>query len=98
VQNNFRALLDILLTAGRPFCAGTHDPELLEWMKDRALQDKSQVDFDFLKGLEDEIKLQMAKEKWRGTGYVPFGQSASCALRRERCLKELQSLGRELVH
>lgn len=23
VQNNFKALLDILLTAGRPFCAGT---------------------------------------------------------------------------
>jgi proline dehydrogenase len=63
VQNNFKALLDIGLTARRPFCAGTQDPELLAWMKDRALQDKSQVEFAFLKGLGDETKHQMAKEK-----------------------------------
>lgn len=61
----------VRLTAGRPFCAGTHGPEHLECVKDRALQDKSQGESGSLKDIGGETNLQMADEDCVVHEYIP---------------------------
>lgn len=96
IQGRFRMLFNTLLNAGRPFCVGTHDPELLEWARERASQDKDLVEFGFLKGLADETKVEMAKQGWKVAEYVPFGASRTAyEARRRKYLRELERLGRQ---
>ena len=56
------------------------------------------IEFGFLRGLADRTKIAMAKEGWLVSEYVPFGEnSAAYVARRQKYLKQLQSLGRSAV-
>ncbi len=95
IQERFRALFEVLLNAGRPFSVGTHDPELLEWMRELASGDMDLVEFGFLRGLADQTKVKMAEQGWKVAEYVPFGESrAAYEARRIKYLHELERLGR----
>ncbi|MDV4344126.1 hypothetical protein HL657_13315 [Methanoculleus sp. YWC-01] len=95
VRERFRTLAAGLLDRGVPFSAGTHDPDLVAWLVERAGE---KVEFGFLMGLADEMKLRLAKEGRAVAEYVPFGgQAAAYVARREAYLAGLAAEGRAPV-
>jgi len=95
IQERFKSLFGDIINAGRPFCVGTHDPQLLDWIIEVASEDKDLVELGFLKGLADETKLDLAGQGWAVAEYLPFGISrVAYEARRGRYLKELGRMGR----
>ncbi|WP_292364420.1 MULTISPECIES: proline dehydrogenase family protein [unclassified Methanoculleus] len=95
VRERFRTLAAELLDRGVPFSAGTHDPDLVAWLVERA---GGTVEFGFLMGLADETKLRLAKEGRAVAEYVPFGDQAKIYVaRREAYLAGLAAAGRAPV-
>jgi proline dehydrogenase len=98
IQKRFRTLVDLLLQCGQHFTIGTHDPELIEWVKVQAVEQKELIEFGFLKGLADETKLELVEDGWAVVEYIPFGHDYKAYVtRRKRYLKELDRLGRHAV-
>lgn len=95
VQGRFRSVAARLITSGRPFSVGTHDPDLVAWLLHVGGASKEQVEFAFLTGLADRTKEQMAEQGWRVREYIPFGRDAGAYVeRRRRYLATLRTLGR----
>jgi proline dehydrogenase len=95
IQERFKFLFIILMDSGNPFSVGTHDPELIEWIKERMENNKNQMEFGFLKGLADETKIELVDEGWFVSEYVPFGsESAAYESRRKKYLNNLEKLGK----
>lgn len=95
IQKKFRESFELLLENDSNFLVGTHDPELIEWIKDRVREKKEKIEFGFLKGLADKTKLTMMEQGWRVSEYVPFGsERRAYERRRRRYLLELEKLGR----
>jgi proline dehydrogenase len=96
IQQRFKKLVRALRTHSVFFSVGTHDPELIEWIKTQTEANRDLVEFGFLRGLADRTKLALAKEGWRVSEYVPFGETrAAYESRRQKYLNELQKLGRK---
>jgi proline dehydrogenase len=95
VQDRFRTLVRRLVETGDPFCVGTHDPEMIDWAKGLDIR-RERIEFGFLMGLADETKIELVRDGWQVSEYVPFGgDTRAYRLRRERYLKILDELGRE---
>jgi proline dehydrogenase len=95
IENSFMKCFAVLLQSGKPFSAGTHDPMLLSWMREKLGQKRDLMEFGFLKGLADETKLRMAGEGFRVAEYIPFGRSdRAYAARREKYLRDLDRMNR----
>jgi proline dehydrogenase len=95
IQKKFRELFEQLLEKNSCFLVGTHDPDLIDWMKDKVRDKKDKVEFGFLKGLAEKTKISMAEQSWKVSEYVPFGSEARAyETRRGRYLIELEKLGR----
>ncbi len=95
IQDKFKELFEFLLDCNTPFFVGTHDPELIEWMKEKASKKKEFIEFGFLKGLADNTKIELAKDGWLISEYIPFGKDKSAyEMRRKHYLQELKKLGR----
>ncbi len=93
IQKRFFSYFKQLLSAGRPFDVGTHDPTLIEQMQ-IATTDRSQVCFGFLKGLADQTKLNLAKSGFGVSEYVPYGANRRAYVaRRQTYLKNLEKAG-----
>jgi proline dehydrogenase len=91
IQDRFKELYEELKDG--PVLVGTHDPDILNWIKKRA--DRVKLEFGFLKGLADKTKLQLSREGWLVSEYLPFGIDAEMyESRRKRYLKELETLKR----
>ena len=56
--------------------AATHDPEIIEWLKDKMRSRKNTIEFGFLKGLADRTKSELSEEGWKVAEYVPYGPGA----------------------
>lgn len=98
IQNKFKYLANLLLDSGKHFTIGTHDPELIEWVKSQAEAQKDLIEFGFLMGLADKTKLELIKDGWAVCEYVPFDvDSKAYVARRLRYLRELAKLRREPV-
>ena len=98
IQERFRTHAETLMNAGIPFCAGTHDPELIDWLKDGMRNRKNHIEFGFLKGLADGAKIEMSREGWKVAEYIPFGPGGKAYYqRREQYLETLSRLGRAPV-
>jgi proline dehydrogenase len=96
VQERFKFLFIIFMDSKRPFSVGTHDPELIEWIKKKMVDRKEQMEFGFLKGLAEETKLQLVEDEWKVSEYIPFGSGKEVyEVRRKRYLKNLEKNGRE---
>ena len=95
IQKRFRSCAEIIGNQGMIFCAGTHDIELINWLKDEYIQSRH-VEFGFLKGLSDETKKARVKDGRMVAEYVPFGgHSESYVTRRLAYLKKLKAIGKE---
>lgn len=98
VQERFKFLFIILMDSKMPFSVGTHDPELIEWIKEKMEDRKDQIEFGFLKGLADETKLQLVEDEWKVSEYVPFGRERTAyETRRKRYLKNLEAAGKATI-
>jgi proline dehydrogenase len=96
IQERF---LDLVEEAHRyevPFHIGTHDPLVLQRIRDLAADRRDRIQFGFLLGLADRTKQEMAAEGWQVSEYIPYGTGAEAYVaRRERYLRELESIGRK---
>jgi proline dehydrogenase len=98
IQERFKFLFIIAMDNPASFGVGTHDPELIEWIKKRTIDKKRQLELGFLKGFGDETKLELVEEGWRVMEYVPFGsESTAYETRRNRYIKELDVAGKNPV-
>jgi proline dehydrogenase len=98
IQERFKFLSIILLDGNAPFSVGTHDPELIKWIKEKSYHKREHFEFGFLMGLADKTKLELVDEGWKVSEYVPFGsEKAAYETRRNRYLKELEAAGRNPV-
>jgi len=98
IQGQFKSIAKHLILSGRHFSIGTHDPELIAWVKSNAVDQKELIEFGFLKGLADNTKLASVKAGWQVAEYVPFGaDSRAYITRREHYLNELKQLSRRVV-
>ncbi|NLI73650.1 MAG: hypothetical protein GX369_02595 [Euryarchaeota archaeon] len=97
IQEAFKDAAEQAIGWDMPFCIGTHDPDLLEWIKNR-IPDRDFLEYAFLKGLADETKETMAFEGWKVSEYVPYGKSKEgYETRRRTYLATLNELGRSPV-
>jgi proline dehydrogenase len=95
VQKQFMKLVEKIFESQNPFSVGTHDPEIIDWVMDRASSNRSLVEFGFLKGLGDQTKTNLVRQGWRVSEYVPFGKSSEAYVtRRLNYLRTLDRLGR----
>ncbi len=95
VQEQFKTLVEISIASGEPFSVGTHDPELITWLKHKIENERYRIEFGFLKGLSDATKLDLAATGWRVAEYVPFGlNKMAYEARRLKYIRKLDDLGR----
>lgn len=94
IEEAFKDAAEQIIGWDVPFCIGTHDPDLLEWAKNR-ISDRDFLGFAFLKGLADETKECMAFEGWKVSEYVPYGRNKEgYETRRRTYMAMLAQLGR----
>ena len=98
IQRRFRRLVEMVLENKHPLLVGTHDPELIQWLRQRIDSNKQLIEFSFLKGLADDTKVSFAQQGWNVLEYIPFGKNVEAyESRRWRFLRELERLGRAPV-
>jgi proline dehydrogenase len=98
IQERFRAIANTTIGRDQPFSAGTHDPELVSWLRERMADHRNQIEFGFLMGLGDQTKLDLVADGWSVTEYVPFGpEETAYTARREAYIRSLREIGRKPV-
>lgn len=76
IRNAFKEQSKVLLTKTDFPRFGTHDDELVNWIKDYAEENnisKDQFEFQMLYGLREETMVQLTDEGYKTRIYVPFG-------------------------
>jgi len=95
IQSRFKSLVEAAAEKSQEVLLGTHDPELIEWVKAKFRGKKRGVEFGFLKGLSDKTKVELAIQRWRVLEYVPFGEKTEAYVnRRLKSLKDLEAMGK----
>jgi proline dehydrogenase len=95
IQSRFRILVEAAAENSQEVLLGTHDPELIDWVKAKFRGNKQAVEFGFLKGLSDKTKVELANQGWRVLEYVPFGEKTEAyENRRLKSLQDLEVIGR----
>jgi len=95
IQSRFKSLVEAASENSQEVLLGTHDLELIEWVKARFSGKKQAIEFGFLKGLSDKTKVELAKQGWRVLEYVPFGEKTEAyENRRLKSLRDLEAIGK----
>jgi proline dehydrogenase len=73
VSENFVKLMEVLFERSEGFALATHDTSLIN--KAKELSESKHVDFRFelLKGIRDELKLDLMKSGYKVSEYLPYG-------------------------
>lgn len=94
IQKRFRTSLEDILRTGATVSVATHDPMILDWIRDELSDEKSRLELGFLLGLADRTKSDLVREGWTVSEYVPYGADTSAYIaRREFYLRQLESMG-----
>lgn len=74
IDQNFGSLLEVLFQQGSGFVVATHDDKLIDKAKTLS-QEHRDVDFEFefLKGIRDDIKGTLVEQGYRVGDYIPYG-------------------------
>lgn len=75
VSRNFVKLMEVLFERGSGFAIGTHDSSLIDAAKSLAESKSVEFRFEFLKGIRDELKEDLAKSGYKVSEYLPYGDS-----------------------
>ena len=73
VDSNYARLMTMLFEGGGRFALGTHDSKLIEKARTIAKEQKSDFEFQLLKGIRDDIKPSLVQEGYLVSEYVPYG-------------------------
>ena len=73
VDSNYARLMTMLFEGGGRFALGTHDSKLIEKARTIAREQKSDFEFQLLKGIRDDIKPSLVQEGYPVSEYVPYG-------------------------
>ncbi len=75
VTENFLRLMETLFERGQGFAVATHDSRPIE--EARRLHESSpgtKFEFEMLRGIRDDLKLELAKAGYRVVDYMPYGE------------------------
>lgn len=75
VSKNYVSLLRLLFDGGGGFAVGTHDSKLIEEAMRLAESKHAEFEFQFLKGIRDDLKGELVKSGYRVSEYLPYGES-----------------------
>ncbi|MDY6789254.1 MAG: proline dehydrogenase family protein [Candidatus Nanohaloarchaea archaeon] len=75
-SENFKKLAEMLFESDDYFAIGTHDKELVDHcqqLMDEHNRPKDSFEFQFLKGVREDLKFEMAEKGFNVSEYVPYG-------------------------
>ncbi len=75
ISKSYASLLSLLFERSNNFAVGTHDSELIAHAKRLAESKHVNFEFQFLKGIRDDLKLELVKSGYRVSEYLPYGAS-----------------------
>jgi proline dehydrogenase len=75
ISKNYVSLLHLLFERGYEFAVGTHDSKLVEEAKRLAESKHVNFEFQFLKGIRDDLKEELVKSGYKVSEYLPYGSS-----------------------
>ena len=73
VNGNFTKLLGMLFERGDRFAIGTHDSRMIDKAKELAQSKHVEFRFELLKGIRDDLKVELVKSGYRVSEYLPYG-------------------------
>ena len=73
INENFAKLLETLFEGGDRFAVGTHDSALIDRAKELAGSRKVDFRFELLKGIRDDMKVELVKSGYNVFEYLPYG-------------------------
>ncbi len=73
VDQNYLDLLKVLFESGNRFVVGTHDDKLIAQAKVLNKEHPVDFEFEFLKGIRDDLKFNLVEEGYRVGEYIPYG-------------------------
>jgi len=75
VTKNYSSLLKLLFEMGDNFAVGTHDSELIAEATRLSDSKHTNFEFQFLKGIRDDLKADLVRSGYRVSEYLPYGAS-----------------------
>ena len=73
VDNNFIKLMKILFKKGNEFAIASHDTKIIQKAQNLSKKYPRKFEFQFLKGIREELKPDLIKEKFVVSDYIPYG-------------------------
>ena len=73
INENFAKLLGTLFERGDRFAIGTHDSALIDKAKELSQSRKVDFRFELLKGIRDDLKVELVKSGFKVYEYLPYG-------------------------
>lgn len=75
VRANFEKLMEELFRRGNGFAIATHDGSLVDRAKALSESSKAQYHFELLKGIRDDLKVELTESGHKVYEYLPYGDS-----------------------
>ena len=73
VDDNYIKLMKTLFKNGNEFAIASHDTKIIQKAQNLSKKYPKKFEFQFLKGLREEIKSELAKKKFVVSDYIPYG-------------------------
>jgi proline dehydrogenase len=73
VDNNFVKLMKILFRKGNEFAIASHDTKIIRKAQSLSKKYPKKFEFQFLKGIREELKPDLIKKKFVVSDYIPYG-------------------------
>lgn len=73
VDDNYVKLMRILFKKGNEFAIASHDAKIIQKAQSLSKRYPRKFEFQFLKGLRDELKPGLIKKKFVVSDYIPYG-------------------------
>ena len=73
VDNNYIKLMYTLFKNGNEFAIASHDIRIIQKAQSLSKKYPRKFEFQFLKGLRDELKPELVKKKFVVSDYIPYG-------------------------
>ncbi len=73
VDANFIKLMKILFKKGNEFAIASHDGKIIQKAQNLSKKYPKKFEFQFLKGIREEIKPDLIKKKFVVSDYIPYG-------------------------
>ena len=73
VDENYKKLMKTLFEKGNEFAIATHDSKLIDMATELSKKHERKFEFQFLKGIRDELKPILVKSGFLVSEYIPYG-------------------------